>query len=63
MGGDRTKHCWKMKWMHRTHLGSMRMKCDTTSAGGDATEGNREDDISWADMNLTGSKNKENTRD
>jgi hypothetical protein len=41
----------------------MRMKCDTTSAGGDATEGNREDDISWADMNLTGSKNKENTRD
>jgi hypothetical protein len=34
-GGDRMKHCWKMKRRQRAHLGSMGRKCDTTRQNDD----------------------------
>jgi hypothetical protein len=66
--GNRTKHYRKMKWRQRAHLSSIRRKCDTTCvgtwAGGEAASrrGKEGDDISWANTNLTGPKNKENRR-
>jgi hypothetical protein len=67
MGGDGTKHCWKMKRMQQDRLVSMGRKRDTrsgvmTSVGGEATlgRGKRVDDTSWAYTNLTRPKNKEN---
>jgi hypothetical protein len=63
---DRMKRYQKMKRRQWAHLGSMKKKCDTArgmviSAGGEAApeSGKRVDNISWADVNLTGPKNKE----
>jgi hypothetical protein len=69
MEGGGTKRCRKMKWRHRAHLASMGRKRErrdsvATSTGGEATpeRGKRGDNASWADANLTGPKNKENSR-
>jgi hypothetical protein len=64
--GDEMKHCRKMKRRHRACLNSMGRKHDTTYGvisrrRGGTGEGNGEDNISWANVNLTGPKNKENS--
>jgi hypothetical protein len=69
MGGDGVKYCWKIKWWQRAHLDSMERKRgtvrwhdDVDRRRGNTGEGTRGNDVSWADMNLTGPKNKELTR-
>jgi hypothetical protein len=61
------KRCQKMKWMQRTHLGSVERSVTwhggvVASAEGEATPKRRKggDDVCWANVNLTGSKNEEN---
>jgi hypothetical protein len=70
MGDNVMKHCRKIKQRHRAHLDSIERKRDTARRcddvgrrRGSIGEGKKgEDDISWVDMNLTGSKNEENSR-
>jgi hypothetical protein len=61
-GGDRTKRYRNMNRRQRARFSSMGRK--TTSAGGEVApkKGKGGDSVSWADANLTGAKNKENTR-
>jgi hypothetical protein len=66
-GGDGMKFCRKMKRKQRAHLGSIGRKHgmaqrEATLAGGETApqRGKGGDDASWADVNLTGPKNKEN---
>jgi hypothetical protein len=63
------KYYQKMKRSQRASLGSMGRKCDTTRrrgdvghSRGDTGEGKGGDDVSWVDVNLTGTKNEENLR-
>jgi hypothetical protein len=65
-GDDVIKHYRKMKWMQRARLRSMERKCDTAQQHGDIGRrrggigrGKGGYDVSWADVNLTGPKNKE----
>jgi hypothetical protein len=62
-GGDRTKHCRKMKQRQQACLCSIgRKRGMATSTGGKAAPGRekRGDDASWDDTNFTGPKNEEN---
>jgi hypothetical protein len=68
-GGDRTKHCRNMNQRQRARLGSMgrkrdmvRQRDDVSQRRGGTEEGRGGNNVSWADANLTGLKNKENTR-
>jgi hypothetical protein len=62
-----TKRCRKMKRIQQARLGSMGRMRDTVWQCGDIDwrrggieERKGGDDVSWADVNLTGPENKEN---